>query len=248
MTFTLGITYILLWILVPVSLIVLVSGLGIFILWIRFSWIKRTNSANYNGCDLTKKMFSKSNMNTSIINSIFYAKYWNHNKRKDTYRLRPWTYKRKSIWTMMEASQQAYATIIRKSNPKAFWFAFRLPGFIKIAGAIISIGLIVFAFTSLATFKNNTINLNLKGMFAAVMGISVLIISMLVSEIWMIWILRRDVPKYLEDSGLNEYEIKSIKLIFTWRLVYAIARALAEIIRLILQILSRLNSKNNSSQ
>jgi hypothetical protein len=246
MSLDISVSNILLWVLLPVSLIVLVSGLGIFILWIRFSWIKRTNSADYTGADLTNKMFNKAKINPEIKNSIFYAKYWNHNKRRNTYRLRPWTYQRKSIWTMMEASQQAYATIIRQTQPKAFWLAFRLPGFIKIGGSVISIGLIIYAFTGSNQIVNGT--LTVTQWFIVSIAIGILITSMLVSEIWMIWILRRDVPTYLQDSGLSEYEIKSIKLIFTWRLVYAIARAIAEILRIAIQIASRLNSNSNSSK
>lgn len=233
-------------IIIPVICIVLISSIGIIVLWIRFSWIKRTNSANYTGADLTQKMFDKANIDPQILNSFFYAKYWNHNKKKNTYRLRPWTYKRKSIWTMMEASQQAYATILRKNKPKSFWLAFRLPGFIRLVGLIISISMLAYVFINIST--QDVTKFTISEWFIIGTALLILILTFMLSEIWMIWILRRDVPKYLEGLGLNEYEIRCIKTIFTWRLVHAISKAILQIIQIILRIALNSNSTGNKSK
>ena len=228
---------------IVVGSIVFIASIGIFVCWIYYSWMRRENSMNYTGRDLTQKLFDNEGLNTTIKNSLFYAKFWNHNKRKDTYRLRPWTHNRRSIWTMMEASQQAYATIIREKKPSEFWIAFRLPRIIGFAGIIIGVALITWAIHAAGGFAE--FNGGVGEWIKISIGISVVAVTMAYTTIWRAYVLRKNVPPMLEQTGLNEYEINAIKKIFTWALVYSIAQAILQSIKLAMQVMGESKSANN---
>ena len=226
--------------LVIAGIMVFISTIGLFVMWIKYSWIKRNNSKDFTGEEITKKLFQENHINPKIKKSFFYVKYWNHKKKTNTYKLRPWTYSRKSIWTMMEASQQAYATIIRQTNKKTFWLVFRIPQIIAIGGLLIGSGII---FLGLETTKQvgTSIDINWK----TILGISIVIFTIIFSLVWRSWLLRKNVPNLIKNCGLNKYELNAIKKIFTWFLVYAIAQAILQIIRIILRVAEMYNNKSN---
>jgi len=217
----------------------LLIGLAYTLHWIYYSWIKRNNSRGINGGDITQELFNKKGINASIKSSFFYIKYWNHNKRLDRHKLRPWTYHRRSVWTMMEASQQAYATIIRSSEPKTFWLAFRLPKLIQILGTIISF--LILITTIFLWSKNNPNGADDPNapVWQLWLGISVAIGILFAITLWAtVWranILRKNVPPLLEGI-LNDHEIKVIKRIFWLAFLQAIIKSILETLKTILRM------------
>lgn len=215
--------------------IVLLLSIGIAIMWIKYSLIERNNSKNWTGEDATKWIFNKTGMvNVEIKSSIFYMKYWNYNKRRGTYKLRPWTFNRRSIWTLMEAAQQAYASSIRATKGKTFWLLFRLPGIIRAIGVIGGIALMYLG------LKDSTQDWSDWTLVA--IGVIVIFISFLIAECGRLWVLWRNVPKLLKESGLTEAELKAINRIYFWRFVYSVAAVILEIVKLVLQIMSKYNN------
>lgn len=222
--------------------VVTVTGIGIFVMWIKYSWIEKTNTMGYTGGSLTQKLFSENGLNLEIQSSYFYAKYWNHNKRRNTYKLRPWTVNRSSIWTMMEASQQAYATIIRETKPSIFWTAFRLPRFISWAGGVIGIGIVSWGIYA-AHDAGRIDNPNFDEWLRIWVGFSVVVATTAWALVYKTLILRKEVPKLLSSSGLLEFELEAIRKIYNWFAVYAIANAILQSIRLLLEILEQTSRK-----
>ncbi|NQZ65853.1 MAG: zinc metallopeptidase [Mycoplasmatales bacterium] len=227
-------------IIIILSALVFVLSIGLFSMWIYYSWIKRVNSQNYTGADLTKYIFDKTNTDVQIKNSWFYVKYWNYNKRKNTYRLRPWTYSRKSIWTMMEASQQAYVTTIRKEKGKQFWLIFRLPLLFRIIGGIGGISLIFLAIHD----SNNLNDWDFGHWLLVIMGISIIFIGYTIADVGRVYVLWKNVLPVIKDSGLSNEELAAIKRIFFWRMIYSIVVVILEILKLIFRI--AINSNKSS--
>ena len=221
-----------------VGLLTTVAGLGLFVMWIKYSWIKRSNSQNYTGADLTNVMFQNEGQNYEIRSSFFYLKFWNHNKRRNTYKLRPWTHDRRSVWTMMEASQQAYASIIREKHPKTFWTAFRLPRLVSMGGAIIGVGIMVWGIKA-AVDLGSLENWNFEAWLKVSIGISVVLVSVAYATVYRAYVLKKNVVPLLEKTGLNQYELDSIQKIFNWALVYAIANAIWQTIRIVGEVLDK---------
>ena len=231
-----------------VGAITFILGIGLFVMWVKYSLFKRDNSINATGGQLTQWIFNKNNVDAQITSSFFYSKYWNHNKRRNTYKLRPWTHNRKSIWTMMEASQQAYATVIRQKKTKTFWYAFRLPQLISFAGTLVGIGLIAWGITALKESGHGSINWSNAswGIYVKIsIGLSVIMLASMYSQVWRAALLKKHVIPLIKDSGLNDYELKAIQRIFTWALLYAVANAILQTIRVITEILSSRNNNNN---
>lgn len=214
--------------------IVFLLSIGLLIMWIKYSWIDRHNSKNWTGADVADWILKKHGVNAEMQSSIWYAKYWNHNQRKGTFKLRPWTYSRQSIWTLMEASQQAYASAIRANKGATFWLLFRMPGILRAAGIIL--GAVFFYFGLRNVNDTNNIDWAYIGI-----GVSVVFITYLIADCGRVWILWRNVPKLLKESGLQDWEVKAINRIYFWRLVYAIAVVILEIIKMILQIAIKAN-------
>ncbi len=233
-----------------VFLVMLVAGIAIFYLWIKHSWIRRNNSKNFTGEDVSRKILDKGGLkNTKIFSSFLYVKYWNFNKRKNTYRLRPWTHNRRSVWTMMEASQQAWVATLRGANKKQYWMIFRLPIVFKIIGAIVGIVTSAMAYSLINKsggwdgLQGNKSKQILFWLDLSI-GFSVGAILFMVAEVGKIYLIRKNVVPYIEKMGLNQEELKTIKRIYNWRMVYAVAQAILEIIKLLLRIAARLNEAN----
>lgn len=227
-----------------VGAFVFILGMGLFVMWIKYSWIERNNSLNYTGRDLTERMFHDNGINPEIKSSFFYSKYWNHNAKRNTYRLRPWTHDRRSIWTLMEAGQQAYATIIRNTKKKEFWLAFRMPQLIMWAGGLVGAGLIAYgwyAYENLAighsaSFWNTWVWIAL--------GFLVLLTSMTYATCWRAWQLRKHVVPMISNIGFAEHELRAIQSIFNWAFLYAFANAILQTIRIALEIAEKANQNS----
>ena len=230
-----------------VAVITFILGIGLFVMWIKYSWFKRENSINATGGQLTQWIFNNNNVDAKIQSSFFYSKYWNHNKRRGTYKLRPWTMNRRSIWTMMEASQQAYVTVIREKKKKTFWYAFRLPQLISFAGSLVGIGLMAWAITGLKESGHgiNWSNASWGVYLKISLGLSIVMLASMYSQVWRATLLKKHVLPLIKNSGLNDYELKAIQRIFTWALLYAIANAILQSIRVVVELLSNRNNDNN---
>lgn len=230
------------WAAIVVGAFVMILGLGLFVMWIRYSWIERNNTLNITGGELTQKIFQDHGLNPEIKSSFFYSKYWNHNARRNTYRLRPWTHDRRSLWTMMEASQQAYATTIRNTNKREFWLAFRLPQLVMWAGGLIGGGLIAYGIYGYE--KAGTPSQNFwDTWFWMVMGTLILIIAMTYATCWRAWKLKKNVVPMISKVGFAEHELRIIQSIFNWAFLYAFANAILQTIRIALEIAQKINDK-----
>lgn len=236
----------LIWAAVVVGALTFILGIGLFVLWIKYSLIEKENSLDYTGRDLTEKIFEKSGISPTIKKSLFYSKYWNHNKRKNTYRLRPWTHNRRSIWTMMEASQQAYATTIRETNKKQFWIAFRVPQIVMMVGGLIGFALIMWTVHIVTSTVDEIHNAtSWKDWSMLIVGISIIGASSMYAICWRAWCLKKNVTPMISDLGFNAYELKAIQRIFNWAFVYSIANAILQTINVILSAMDRNNQGNS---
>ena len=236
----------LIWTAIAVGAITFVLGIGLFVMWIKYSWIEKENSLNYSGKDLTEKIFSENNINVEIKRSLFYSKFWNHNKRKQTYRLRNWTYDRRSIWTMMEASQQAYATTIRETNKKQFWIAFRIPQLVMMFGGLLGVGLTAWGIHTIATEATSIKEgANWKTYSLIIIGMSVLFAASIYATCWRAWCLKKNVLPLIQNIGFNQHELKAIQRIFNWAFLYSIANAILQTINLALSTMNRSDSSNS---
>lgn len=226
---------------------VFLTGMGLFIMWIKYSWLERTNSAGYTGETITQDIFDNNDVSVEIKSSYFYAKYWNHNKRKNTYRLRGWTFRRSSIWTMMEASQQAYATVIREKKTKTFWGAFRLPKLISFGGSLIGFGIIAWVFYSAKETGLTNISTYSWDMWLKIsLGLSIALLTMLYAMVYRAYTLKKNVvPMLRKSTKLSEDELIKIQRIFKWAFIYAIGQSLLQTLRVILEIFSESSSKKN---
>lgn len=204
----------------------LVCGIIALVFWIKYSWIRNTNSQNLNGAMVTKKILSNSSLaNAEIKKSIMYAKYWNHNKKKNTYRLRPWTHDRQSLWTIMEATSQAYASTVRTTKSKEFWWLFRLPSIIKIIAAIVGF------ITAYLMLNADTPT----GLFVtAVIGI--IGVPFLFANCGGLYVLMKNAMPLVESLGLTEEEVKIIKRIYVLRFVLTFIATILDLLRLAIQL------------
>lgn len=227
------------WIGVGFGGVLALSSIMYLFLWIKYSLIRSSNSLNVTGGQVTQEIFRRNGVSAEIRPRWFYVKYWNHNKRRNTYALRPWTNDRKSIWTMMEATQQAYATTIRETNKKAFYLAFRLPNIIGIVGSIVGtilIALVIWKSDSLKdAYKYTGIGL----------GISVMVVTQSISCVWKASKIRKNAVPLIKDLGFQPDELKQIQFIYNFFYFLAIVRAIYETIKLIIKIAQKVNEKSN---
>ncbi|NQZ65854.1 MAG: zinc metallopeptidase [Mycoplasmatales bacterium] len=223
----------------------LILALIIFILlittWIYYSWIRKNNSKGYTGKEITEEISKKANINMEIKNSWFYVKYWNYNKRKNMYRLRPWTYSRNSIWTIMEATQQVYVTTIKLKKKKEIWLVFWIPVILRVTGYIFAV---IFLFIGIKDFKelekeNSNWLDNIKWLW---IGIAMLTIFSFhtIADILRIIVIRKNVLSILKEMKFTNEEISSINKIYICRLIYSITAFFLEINKLIIKIILKI--------
>ena len=235
------------WVLIGFAALALLLTLLLGIMWIYYSWIKRSNSKDYTGKDITEYIFQKTGTEVEVVSAWMYLKYWNYNKRRNTHKLRPWTHNRKSIWTLMEASQQAYATSIRKDNAKQYWLIFRIPGILRFIGVIAGGLLFYMGLKGLGDGSINSIqDIELKNWIWIGLGTTVILLAYTIADVGRVFLLWKNVKPLLADSGLNEKELKAINRIFFWRLMYSLVIVIIELIKLALKVAQALN-KNKTN-
>lgn len=206
--------------------LIFVCAIIMLIFWIKYSWIRNTNSQNLNGLAVTQKALSDSPLaNVEIKKSIVYAKYWNHNKKKGTYRLRHWTYDRQSLWTIMEATSQAYASKVRETKSFEFWWLFRLPSLIRTAATIVGIIACYFLINTHAS----------AGLFVTAI-IGIIGVPFLFANCGALYVLMKNAMPIVESLGLTDEEVQIIRRIFVLRFVLAFIVTILDLARLVIQL------------
>ncbi len=226
---------------------VLIMSIVVFVIYIKTSWIERENSKNITGGELARKILDEEGMSdVEIKPSYFYVKYWNHSKRKKTFRLRPWTVNRRSIWTMTEAAQQTVVSTWRRKKGRmgTAFSIFRIPTILSIISVILSIGTIIYVYLKFRTGEGLSINSSEGKKAITIIIIAFTVIATLTAwaDVLKLSIIRKHVTPILQKQGFTEKEMRLFKLIYTSRLILAIAVAIYNTIRLILQIAA--SSKN----
>ncbi|NQZ29077.1 MAG: zinc metallopeptidase [Mycoplasmatales bacterium] len=227
--------------LIVVATIILIMSLVVFAIYIKTSWIERENSKNITGGELARKILDEEGMdNVKIKPSYFYIKYWNHSKRKNTFRLRPWTVNRRSIWTMTESAQQTIVSTWRKNNGRmrTAFTIFRIPTIINIASLVISIGLIIYIYLNF--HSNGSFSINSpkwrKTIVIFIVGFTFAATLVAWADVVKLSIIKKHVIPILEKQGFTDNEIKLFKLIYTSRLFLIIAIAIYRTLELMTQI------------
>ncbi|CAM9096711.1 zinc metallopeptidase [Mycoplasma marinum] len=213
----------------------------VLITYIKTSWIDRRNSKNMTGGDLARKILDQEEMqDTRIVSSFFYVKYWNHSRFRKTFKLRPWTVNRSSLWTMTEAAQQTVVSTWRKKKGRMGmnFTIFRIPTILSIISVLLSILVIAYSFLTLREDASGNISHSRIIKTATIIIITFLFIGMLVSwaDVVKMKIIRKHVLPILEKQGFTQEEIKKFNIIYTSRLLLAIATAIYNTILLILKI------------
>ncbi len=188
-------------------------------MWLIHSRIKKNNSKDFTGKTITEYIFNKEEVEVNYKESYLYVKFWNYYKKKKIYRLRPWTASKKSIWAIMDASQQAYvATVVEKNEKKQLWNIYWIPLIIVIIGYIFC-G--VFLVVDPKTFKNFQ---SLKGVNWTWLGLAIgsVIFSHAMADCVRIITVWKKVIPLLRESGLTDNELKRINIIFFLRSLLSI--------------------------
>ncbi|CAM9139373.1 hypothetical protein MYMA111404_03380 [Mycoplasma marinum] len=213
-------------------LITLMTLLTLLIVWFFHSQIKRKNSKNYTGYEMSKYIFKKTNVQVEIKNTFFYVKFWNYNKRENVHKLRPWTSNKKSIWALMEASKQAYVTSAVINKSKDLWRLFWIPLIIKTIGYIL---FIVFLLVSKKDYSNANIKDNVNWVWIGT-SVGVLFASHTIADIIRTTTIWKRVMILLIDSELDSKEIESIRLMFLVRTLFSLGAYFIDNNKLIVRI------------
>lgn len=233
-----------------VGVILFVVTMIWFFTWIKYSWFHRENSANLTGGELSQKYLKTYGINAkrikfkgfSNVNSItveprfFYLRPYLFSNGNFTLRLLPWTYHRRSIYTLATAMESTWAVSSSNSSRfNTFWWDFSR----KITLFFI---LIPFALAILfaLSYANSLINLSAESdnIISIVLLILGSILLILFSSIQMIFYVksRKEICQNLVNI-LNEKEIRAIRWIFQIKFIYYLIRMIYEILQLILRIL-----------
>lgn len=212
--------------LISVGVLAVISLIVVAFYWIKYSWVRKTNSQNLDGMMVTRKVLENSALaNVEIKKSMMYAKYWNHNKKKGTYRLRPWTHDRQSLWTIMEATSQAYASSVRENKSKEFWLLFRLPSIIRTVAILIAL---------LAGYLLLNSGASIGIFVTAIIGI--VTIPFLIANCGAFYMLMENAMPLVRTLGLTDEEVKIIKKIYVIRFVFAVVATVLDLMRLAIQL------------
>lgn len=227
-----------------------------FVTWIKYSWFTRENSANLTGGELSKSYLQTYGINAQRIkfkgfgnvNSItvepkfFYLRPYLINNGHFTLRLLPWTYERRSLYTLAMAMESTWAVSSANSSRfNTFWWDFSRK--ITLFFILIPFGLAVLfalspsnAWITLSESSANT--------FSIVLSILGSILLIIFSSMQMIFYAksRKEICKNLIGI-LNEKEIRAINWIFQIKFIYYLIRMIYEILQLIFRIVMYIQSE-----
>ncbi len=197
----------------------LIIFISFILMWIYNSKINKKNSKDFTGKTITEYIFDKRGVEVNYKENYLYVKFWNYYKKKKIHKLRPWTASRKSIWSIMDASQQAYVTtVVEKKEKKNMWNIYWTPLIIVIFGYVLC-G--VFLVVDTKTFKNFD---SLKGVNWLWLGLAIssIIFTHTIADFIRIITIWKNTMPLLKDSGLTEKELKRINVIFFLRSLLSI--------------------------
>lgn len=241
-----------------IGLILVIVTLIWFVVWIKYSWVKRNNSANLTGGQLSEVYLKKYGVNAKRIRvknkgdgsitrvnvepKFFYLSPYLVHDNTLSLRLLPWTYHRSSIYTLAMAMESTWAVSSSKSTRfNSFWWDFAR----KISLIFVLIPLVFAAIFALAPYLNwsgfVSANSNVIAIVLSVLG-AVFLIAFSVSQLVFYSKSRKEITKNLEGI-LQPNEIKAISFIFQIKFVYYLIRMIYEVLRFILQILILLESE-----
>lgn len=121
---------------VVLSLAAAISSAMLYV-YIYYSWVRRKNEEKQQGFDAARKVFNKAgNTNVKIVSSLLIFKWWNYSKRKNVFKLRPWTHNRTSYWTLMDASSQAYLADVKFNKKDKHFSMYTFPLILRIISIV----------------------------------------------------------------------------------------------------------------
>ncbi|WP_425381440.1 hypothetical protein [Spiroplasma endosymbiont of Polydrusus pterygomalis] len=232
-----------------VGMILFIVTMIWFVTWIKYSLFQRENSANLTGGELSQKYLKTYGINAKRIkfkgfgnvNSItveskfFYLRPYLFNNGNFTLRLLPWTYHRRSIYTLAMAMESTWAVSSSNSSRfNTFWWDFSR----KI---ILFFILIPFIFAILFAISPNnswiTLSANGANTFSIVLSVLGSILLIIFSLMQMVFYAksRKEICQHLVGI-LNEKEIRAIGWIFQIKFIYYLIRMIYEILQFILRI------------
>lgn len=229
-----------------------------FFIWIKYSWVQRTNSANLTGGQLSQLYLSRYGVNAKrlkfrgtgdgsinrfdVESRFFYLSPYLIRHNTLTLRLLPWTYHRTSIYSLAMAMESTWAVSSSKSSRfNSFWWDFAR----KISLVVILLPLVFAAIFALAPYLNwsgfVSANSNAIAIALSVIGALFLILYSL-SQLMFYSKSRKEITQNLKGI-LQPKEIKAIGLIFQVKFIYYLIRMIYEVLRFILQIIILIESE-----
>lgn len=236
--------------LATVGVILFVVTMIWFITWIKYSWFHRENSANLTGGDLAKTYIQKYGINAPRIkfkgfgnlNSVtvepkfFYLRPYLINNGHFTLRLLPWTYQRRSIYSLAMAMESSWAvSSVKSSRFNTFWWDFsrKLTLFFILVPIVLAL---LFALSpNYAWITLSSGSANVLSIILSILG-SIFLIVYASMQLLFYAKSRKEICSNLVGI-LNEKEIRAIGWIFQIKFVYYLIRIIYEVLQFILRIM-----------
>ncbi len=216
--------------------------------WLKHSWFSQKNRKRFTGQVFARKTMQYYGVaNPQITSSWIWGsfKMWNYRRREKRLSLKPWTFNRKSRWTLNEAMENAYFATLIDKHDKRIWlyrFASRISGFLSAIAFCIGFWLIapILNLTSGTQIADWELNI-----FTFIF-IAFITFTSWIAVIWRIEILKKSKP-FLDDAlkkgDITTYEYTIIRRILKLRLWYATAEAIYHSIQLAIRIAIRNSNK-----
>lgn len=229
-----------------------------FVTWIKYSWMRTTNSANLTGGQMSQMYLARYGVNAKrlkfrgtgdgainqfhVESRYFYLNPYIVKNNTLTLRLVPWTYHRTSIYTLAMALESTWAISSSKSSRfNSFWWDFSR----KISLIIVLLPLIFGALFALAPVIGwsglVSANSNVVAIVFLILGALFLILYSASQAVFYAR-SRKEVTDNLRGILLPN-EIRAIGWIFQVKFIYYLIRTIYEVLRFILQIIILIESE-----
>ncbi|WP_308149627.1 hypothetical protein [Spiroplasma sp. AdecLV25b] len=227
-----------------------------FITWIKYSWFHRENSANLSGGDLAKTYIQKYGINAPRIKfkgfgnvngvtvepRFFYLRPYLINNGHFTLRLLPWTYHRRSIYSLAMAMESSWAVSSSKSSRfNTFWWDFsrKLTLFFILIPIVLALLFAISPINSWITLSAS--DANTLSIVLSILG-SIFLIVYASMQLVFYAKSRKEICTNLVGI-LNEKEIRAIGWIFQIKFIYYLIRTIYEVLQLIFRIMMYIQSE-----
>lgn len=240
-----------------IGLLLLIVTIVWFVTWIKYSWMRTTNSANLTGGQISQLYLARYGVDAKrlkfrgtgdgAINSFhvesryFYLNPYIVRNNTLTLRLVPWTYHRTSIYTLAMALESTWTISSSKSSRfNSFWWDFSR----KISLIVVLLPLVFAALFALAPVIGwsafISANSNAVAIVFSVFGALFLILYSASQAVFYAR-SRKEVTNNLRGILLPT-EIRAIGWIFQVKFIYYLIRTIYEVLRFILQIIILIES------